>query len=249
MKKIGKKKIGKKVSDITGYPWAFVATPAYDGKVDVDYSQALAEAAFCAPLHGVKLTAAVMGNGAFIDLARNIFVKMFLEDNPDCTHLFFIDSDLKFPPNAFIGLMKANLPVCAGVYRRRQDPEDYPLSLAEWPEGGGLWLDGDWVMANRVPTGFLCIRRDVVEEMAADAQKLGIHGQEGAVPRLFYTKLDEDNRFIGEDFCFCDDYVAKYGKPIHVWPNIDFRHGGFDGNLFEWFDKKIGESEKGTSAA
>ena len=57
---------------------AFVATPAYDGKVECNYSQSLAEASFCAPLYGVRVTASVMGNGAFIELARNVFVKRFL---------------------------------------------------------------------------------------------------------------------------------------------------------------------------
>ena len=61
-------------------PHIYICTPAYDGKVECNYSQAMAEAAFCAPLYGIRITAGVMGNGAFIDLARNIFVKKFLED-------------------------------------------------------------------------------------------------------------------------------------------------------------------------
>src|SRR5690348_6184873 len=87
----------------------YVATPAYDGKVDVDYATSLAESSFCAPLYQVMLTAGVMGNGAFIELARNIFVKMFLEDHKEATHLFFVDADVKFPPNAFIGLVRSGL--------------------------------------------------------------------------------------------------------------------------------------------
>ena len=33
---------------------------AYDGKVDCDYSQSLAETAFCCPLYNVQITAGVM---------------------------------------------------------------------------------------------------------------------------------------------------------------------------------------------
>src|SRR5512139_1137330 len=90
---------------------AYVVTPAYDGKVECNFSQALAEAAYCAPLYGIRMTAGVMGNGAFIDLARNVFVKKFLTEYTDTTHLFFIDADLKFQPNAFIGLLQSNHPV------------------------------------------------------------------------------------------------------------------------------------------
>lgn len=228
----------------------YVATPAYDGKVDSDYSQSLAEAAFTAPLYQVNLTAGVMGNGAFIDLARNIFVKMFLEQFKDCTHLFFIDSDLKFEARAFIGLVKSGLPICAGVYRRRQEPEDYPVKWQPHPELGGLWIENDgYLMCNRVPTGFLCIRRDVLEEMAQDAEQMNIHGQEGPVPRLFYTKLDEENRFVGEDFSFSDDYVKKYGKYIPVWTDFDFTHGGYECNFHKYLMKEVEKYNESQSAA
>ena len=232
----------KRKSKVKPDNWdVYIATPAYDGKVDCDYSQSLCEASFCAPLYQVKLSAGVMANGAFIELARNIFVKKFLEEFPEATHLFFIDSDLKFPPEAFIGLIRSGLPICAGVYRKRQDPEEYPVRWVENPELGGLWLEDGWLMCDRVPTGFLCISRQVIEEMVEDAVKMNIAGQDGPVPMLFYTKLNEENKFMGEDFVFCDDYVAKYKKPIHVWPDIDFVHGGYEGNLAKYLADRIEE--------
>lgn len=229
---------------------AYIATPAYDGKVECNYSQSLAEAAFCAPLYGIRITAGVMGNGAFIELARNIFVKRFLEEFTDTTHLFFIDADLRFQPNAFIGLLQANLPICAGSYRRRQEPEDYPLVFGDDPEKGGLWFQDDWLMCKRVATGFLCIRRDVLTEMAADAPQINIPDQKGPVPWVFHTKFDEQKRFIGEDYAFCDDYIAKYGKHIPVWPNFEFTHGGYVGNLSDYLERKHAEHvAKETSVA
>lgn len=239
MRKLGKRESTERVH-------VYVATPAYDGKVDCDYSQSLAEAAFVSPLYAVNMTAGVMGNGAFIDLARNIFVKMFLENEEfkTCTHLFFIDADLKFEARAFVGLVKSGLPICAGVYRRRQDPEDYPFKWQPEPESGGLWVVDDWLMCNRVPTGFLCISRKVLEEMAEDAIKMNIHGQNGPVARLFYTKLDEEGRFVGEDFCFCDDYVKKYGEYIPVWTDFDFTHGGYKCNLHKYLLKEIEKSKE-----
>jgi hypothetical protein len=227
---------------------AYVCTPAYDGKVECGYSQSLAEAAFCCPLYGVRLTAGVMGNGAFIELARNIFVKKFLEQFTDTTHLFFIDSDIKFQPNAFIGLLKANLPICAGVYRRRQDPEDYPFRAEDNPDGGGLWFIDDWLQCNRVPTGFLCISREVLTEMAAEAPQITIHGQDGPVPWVFGTSFI-DGKFIGEDYTFCDSYVAKYKKPIPVWANFDFEHSGYKGNLYEWLEREVEKKKLADAAA
>jgi len=233
----------------------YVATPAYNGRVDDVYSQSLAEAAFCCPIYQVYFTAAVMRGGAFIDLTRNLFVHWFLnhDELQECTHLFFIDSDLKFESRAFVGLARANQPICAGVYRRRQKDEDYPIALAPNPEDGGLWIekddaDGEWVMGDRVPTGFLCISRKVLEEMSAEAPKIEIQGQ-GFVPRLFYTYIDDKGRFVGEDFAFCDDYRKKYGKPIPVWPDLDFSHGGYEGNYKKYLMEKIEEEDAQKAAS
>lgn len=231
-------------------PHAYIATPAYDGKVDTDYSQALASASWHAAALGVQVTASVMGNGAFIELARNIFCKFFLEHDElkDCTHLFFIDSDLKFGANAFHGLITADKPICAGIYPRRQSPPDYPCTwwpLPDQDEDNRLWIDDDgWLKVRRVPTGFLCIRRDIIEEMAAEAEWLDIHGQEGGVPWLFETlvtldgRTDGQRKFMGEDFVFCDKYVAKYQKPIDVWMDFDFVHGGYEGNYLKYLNEQ-----------
>lgn len=235
----------------------YVATPAYNGRVDDVYSQSLAEAAFCCPLYQVYFSAAVMRGGAFIDLSRNLFAHWFLTlpDLQECTHLFFVDSDLKFESRAFVGLARSGQSICAGAYRRRQDTEDYPVALALHPEQGGLWVEtdaagGEWVMAERVPTGFLCIERKVLAEMAEAAPKIEIQGQ-GLVPRLFYTYIDDKGRFVGEDFAFCDDYRKRYGKPIPVWPDLDFTHGGYAGNYKKFLMQKIAEEEarKQTSTA
>jgi hypothetical protein len=251
---LAEKKLGKNTKDERRVH-VYVATPAYNGRVDDVYSQSLAEAAFCCPLYQVYFTAAVMRGGAFIDLTRNLFVHWFLnnEETKDCTHLFFIDSDLKFEPRAFVGLARSNQPICVGAYRRRQKDEDFPVALSPNPNGGGLWIEtdevgGEWVMADRAPTGFMCISRKVLEEMAAEAPKIEIQGQ-GFVPRLFYTYIDDKGRFVGEDFAFCDDYRKKYGKPIPVWPDLDFVHGGYEGNYKKFLMGKIEEEEKQTSSA
>ncbi len=225
---------------------AYVATPAYDGKVDTDYAVSLAESCMLATAAGIHVTAAVMSNGAFIDLARCNFVKMFLDT--DCTHLFFIDADLRWEPRAFVGLLTSGRPVCAGVYRRRQEPEDYPVRYIEDERGGIHTVDGGWIACNRVPTGFLCIERKVIEEMAKDAIQLK-QANMAPVPQLFYTKLTEDNAFMGEDFCWCDDYVKRYDVPIWVWADFTFTHGGYPCNWWEFMDRKIREIEEAEAAA
>lgn len=221
----------------------FVATPAYDGRVLTDYAVSLAETCLVGPVNGIFVQASVMGNGAFIDIARDHFVRMFLESN--CTHLFFIDADLKWEPRAFIGLVTSGLRVCAGAYRKRQEPEEYPLKFCAKDDGTFILKDG-WIMCERVAAGFLCIRRDVIEEMVKHRPTLQV-GNDPECPLLFYEKFeridDRRSRMIGEDYAFCDDFRELYKEDIPVWPDFDFVHGAtFKGNLHHWLNKRAEES-------
>ena len=219
----------------------YVCTPAYDGNVTKDYALALADTGMMMAAHGYPMQVGIMGNSAFIEISRNTFVQMFLET--DCTHLFFVDADLHWEPRAFLGLLQSGFPVCAGLYRRRQEPEDYPVKYVESPEGGIQLVNGGWIRCERVPTGFLCIERYVIEEMANVAPKWKLHGQPD-VPQVFYRDILPDGRFIGEDYKFCDDYREMYGDDIYVWPDFDFVHGGYKCNWHNFIMKQIEAAEK-----
>lgn len=227
-----------------------VATPAYDGKVDQEYASSMLMAGQVCTTNMVEVSQAIMGNGAFIDLARCVLVKRFLEDEKlkNFTHFMFIDADLQFEPRAIAGLVRSGLPVCAGAYRRRQEPEDYPVKWTPM-EGSENKLDmnGGWLKCERVPTGFLCIQRHVLEKMTELAFERGDYmkiQEEGDVARLFYTKVDEEKRFEGEDFCWCDDYMKLYhegvfDEPIWVWCDFDFTHGGYKCNYQHYLVDKV----------
>jgi hypothetical protein len=243
-KKAAKKKDGIYIEDSGIH--AFVATPAYNGKVDTDYAIALAESCQMATMHGIRVTAVVISNSCFIDLCRNTLVAMFLKT--DCTHLFFIDSDLRWEPRAMVGLLQSGRPVCAGAYRKREEPESYPIAWMEEEDGGIRLEDGGWLKCSRVATGFLCIERRVIEEMAASSRMITQASPDFPhVPRLFYTDLLEDGRFKGEDFAWCDDYVAKYKQPIWLWPDFDMVHGGYPCNMHKFMNalaEKIAEEDR-----
>jgi len=223
----------------------FVATPAYDGKVHTDYALSMVESSMLALANGVRVEASIAANGAFIEVARNMFVKMFLDT--DCTHLFFIDADLKWEPRAFLGLVMSGRPICAGVYPKREPKECYPVRYHE--DGGGVQpFDGGWIPCERVPTGFLCIRRDVVEAMAEESPKWHLP-EAHDVPRLFYTKITEEGGFVGEDYCFSDDFCEMFGEHIPVWPDYDFVHDGKPGNWHNFMNRCVEEEEAKRSAA
>lgn len=234
----------KKASKVKA-PHVYIATPAYDGKVQVDYAMSVAETCQLATAMGVRITVCIMRNNIFIDHARNHFARLFLET--DASHLFFIDSDLKFEPRAVLSLVKSDFDISAGVYPKRQDGEEYPARFAINPATDGIWTENGWVLCTHVPTGFLCIKRHIIEEMYKEAPEYRC-ANEDPVKRLFYTYINENQNLVGEDFAFCVDYGKKYGKAIPVWPDFDFTHGErWEGNFHQYLNK-LTEQEKAEEA-
>ena len=225
----------------------WIATPAYDGKVQTDFAMSLAQTCQLATAFGIRVTVCILRNMAFIDMARNHLARLFLET--DATHLLFIDSDLEFEPRAVISLAQAQRPICAGVYPKRQDPEEFPVRFAYNPDDTLMVDDKGWVLCEGVPTGFLCIERKVIEEMSKDARVIKSH-IDPPTPQLFKMFVNDADMYVGEDFSFCHDYVKKYGKYIPVWPDFDFTHGErWKGNLHQFLQKETARMDEMTSSA
>lgn len=210
-----------------------VATPAYDGKVHAEFAQSMLLAGYVLAKAGIEVSATIQKNCAFIDASRSLIVRQFLET--DATHLMFVDADLQFDPFAIASLVNAGLPFCAGLYCKRGKADVYQAVL---PDNKIKQRDG-WIEAHRIPAGFMCIERGVLEIMSERAEMCKLAGEE--FPLVFRIKR-EDGRMIGEDFSFCDDYMGLYrdglvSEPIWIWPDIDLVHDGIPCNFHEHLSK------------
>ena len=215
----------------------FLATPAYNGEVSGSYASSLMLACADCARRDIEVMPNIVANGAFIEIARTLLVQRFLET--DCTHLFFVDADLGFDAHAFAGLVQAGVPFAAGVYRKRMAEVAFMCHVSQPEE-----MRGPWLRMDRVATGFMCLERRVLEEMSKRARIQPFIGAYENVPMVFHTVYGE--RFIGEDYAFCDDYNALYeegvfDQPIWVYPDITFRHDDFLGNLHESLSTELDE--------
>jgi hypothetical protein len=181
---------------------------------------------------GLRLDFHLRRGDSLVTRCRNDCVAYFLA-NPQFTHLFFIDADIGFSPEAAFRLLLSDRDVTAGVYPlKRQDwhtqgvPQGttrarfealyarYTVNTGKpGEEGVELVIDSDGFMQVReAPTGFMCIKRGVFDRLIAAYPELryvpdwpkGTYPEGGVHYRFFDVKVDpESRRYLSEDYGFC----------------------------------------------
>ncbi|MES2529848.1 MAG: hypothetical protein V4636_02345 [Pseudomonadota bacterium] len=104
----------------------FVATPSHGGTMHSAYVRSLLGLVNAAWTHGFPMQTRFLDGDSLIPRARNRLVAEFMADDR-WTHLFFIDADIGFEPEAALRLLLAGRDVVAGAY---------PLKTDGWPEAG-----------------------------------------------------------------------------------------------------------------
>ena len=235
----------------TIYP--LIVTPSHDGKYFHNYVNSLLNFQNTALHIGMPTQYLLMQGESLITRARNNCVASFLQ-NAEWTHLFWIDSDIGFSPEAALRLLQADYEIAAGVY---------PLKTEEWPADGlpkdmtyaefkalyqkytvnarvpagadffqlDIQEDGFLEMAE-APTGFMVIKRSVFEKMMQHYPELQYvsdsHGVEnkGLHYRFFDVMVDpETNRYLSEDYGFCRLWENIGGK-IYIGCQSNLAHQG-----------------------
>jgi hypothetical protein len=196
----------------------FLATPAY-GPVVAGFAYALAATTAALARKGIVAEVALYAGDCHVDDARNTLVSQFLQG--DCTDLVFLDSDLRWEPEALLRLLAYDRDVVAGTYPFKGN-EGFPVRYLP----GELWSEHDGLLeVAGVPTGFLRIRRSVLERLAAEAPTFKSKSPERPPVPLIFERLVHNGCRIGGDYAFCHKWRALGGK-IYLDPEIEFDHFG-----------------------
>src|SRR5262249_44583418 len=166
-------------------------------------------------------------------------------DDPTATHLLFVDADIGFSPEQVFRLVESGAEIVAGVYpikrgnwdkaaramqagraKLQAAPPDYGL------EGGGphrVTVINGFTRVRYAGTGFLMIRRHVLETMCAHYTSLQFRREHsndalaGSHNRfaLFECMIDPaDGTYLSEDFAFCKRWTDIGGE---IWADLDSR--------------------------
>jgi hypothetical protein len=224
-----------------------VATPCFGGQVSSIYASSLfALQRAVHQMSNVDLKVHLRDGDALITRARANLVTLFLDD-PAATHLLFIDADIGFAPEQVFRLMESGADVVAGCY---------PIKRVNWDKARRAMEVGrpnlpaaalDYVLEIENPdqvrvvngftrvryagTGFLMIRRQVLERMCAHPAYASLrffreHSRDalaGSPNRfaLFECMIDPaSGTYLSEDFAFCKRWTDIGGE---IWADLDSR--------------------------
>jgi hypothetical protein len=222
-----------------------IATPCFGGQVASIYASSIfALQSALRAKSNVSLKVHLRDGDALITRARANLVTLFLDD-PGATHLLFVDADIGFTPAQVFRLIESGCDVVAGVY---------PIKRVNWDKARWAAAAGrpnlpaaslDYVLEVDDPsrivvvegftrmryagTGFLMIRRHVLERMCAHYASLKFarehsHDELAGSPNrfaLFECMIDPaTGTYLSEDFAFCKRWTDIGGE---IWADLESR--------------------------
>lgn len=209
----------------------FIATPAYEGKVGVDYVNSLVPSLSLLRAAGAEVAYAIYQNSGSIPRVRNQAVASMM--GKGYTDLVFIDADMAWNPKDLVKLVAYNTDIVAAAYPARSEKNQRWIVV--WPEEIKQHSSG-LLTAQRVGTGFMRIRNTVfekLEKLYPDWHYQAPHTQdEDEAKHLFAffdyeLKVGKDGKrgHLSEDYRFCD-IATDAGFTIWVDPDIYMEHIG-----------------------
>ena len=214
----------------------FLAVAAYEG-LSASFTYALFHTAQALQAAGIESELAIYSGNCHVDDSRNRLVRDFLTS--DCTDLVFLDADLGWFARDLVTLVTYDRDVVAGIYPKKHGDDSYPVNLLD----GEIWSDRDGLIeVKSVPTGFLRIKRHVLQSLAANAEWFNSKAvADSAVPCIFERQIIDGERW-GGDYVFSRKWRELGGK-IYIAPQMRFEHSGehsWFGCVGSWLKQKNG---------
>lgn len=203
-----------------------VGIPAYDGRVNLKTAFALAKLAAIVGKLGVQLMLTQVSGCSLITKARNSIVHDFLKSN--ATDLLFIDSDVVVTEDAVMRLLalSGDKDITAGIYPRRGADRKFFLDMYYGEDGQFEFDANGMVRVLRIGTGFMLIRRHVLEHMVKAHPEWQYHNNvTNETESAIFDFAVKDGEYFGEDYLFCDR-AGMEGFTVFLDPSISLPHVG-----------------------
>lgn len=204
------------------------ATPALTHWVSLEHHDSMIRTEWLMAKADISTGHVQQGGDPYLSKVRSKLATDFLRDHPTATDLFFIDDDVGWPAEKVLEFLERPEDILAGVYPKKSEKLDFPVELMFDTDKGELEERDGLVRAIGVPTGFLRIRRHVIEKMALASKEFmepDVHGVQRTYKAIFEMGIAEDGRWWGEDYAW-SRRATSMGFEIWVDPGITFSHRG-----------------------
>ena len=224
-------------------PHIKVMTPCFAAQVTSAYTTSLLSLWYACRKRGVGISWSLHGADALITRARAECVASFLQQ-PEPTHLLFIDADIAFEPEQVFRLLDFDADMTAAAYPVKSikwdrigtafragypDPEAVAQHYVPGLEGSAeIVTRNEFVRVRHAGTGFLMIRRSALLRMCSayaalryrslGGQKHPLDGSPYRIALFEPLIVPETGTYLGEDYAFC-----RRIESIGITPAVDTR--------------------------
>ena len=235
----------------------FVAVPMYGGLCTGYFTQSMLTLGPILNQNGYDMAFSAMFNESLIQRGRNALAHGFMQ-RPECTHLMFIDADIKFNPQDIIKMIEADKDIICGIYPKKEInwaevekavKEGVPTDRLKTRTASVVVNLKDYAGSVTVPvsepveifnggTGFMLIKRSTFETMKSVVSSynndvLFLDGgiSNDRITEYFACAVEPGTeRLLSEDYFFC--WKAREAG-LKVWAAPWAQLGHFGSYLFE----------------
>jgi hypothetical protein len=220
-------------------PRIFISTPCYDAMMTMQYTISLLKLVTTLSKNNIEYMIDFIGNESLIPRARNKSLYNFYKSN--FTHLLFIDSDIEFNPDAVHDLLLFEKDVVCCAYPRKDfnwkrfaysmkvesdskesfDSRGLDFTYNAMTKEGKVIQDGNFIQVRHASTGFMMIRREIIEKLYSKHDELMIKSDDMSSKDNMYCGLFccmiKNQQYLSEDYSFCERVIDLGGS---VWINV-----------------------------
>ena len=196
---------------------------------------------------GIAYSISTLFNESLVTRARNTCVA-FMMGNPAATHLMFVDADIEWQASSVLKLASLDKDIIGGTYPKKtinwqkvqlQAMEDAAKAQGQFIHTAGADFvinaipgqKGEIVEVEDIGTGFLMIKREVIQKMFDEYPLKKYKNTIGLEPKyndLCYALFDTmlvNGHYLSEDYGFCRLW-KRLGGSIYLDKSIILGHYG-----------------------
>lgn len=206
-----------------------VATPSYDGRVDVWYTNALTQTIVAGIQNDITFVPVFLSYDALIQRARNDLVGLAKDNELD--GILWIDSDIEWKPEWAIELVNSGKDVIGITYPKKSlFEEDYPVKVPLDKLGDGIFP------VDSLGTGFLYMSKAAYEYLWDSSEPYVSYGKDR---RHIFEVIIKDGQMVSEDVRACEK-LREGGFEILVDSTKTCNHVGtlkYGGDFAKFIEK------------